>query len=100
VLFDYQTYRWRRDKFWCYLMWQPKRRPFSIPVPLKLAQWNWRGATGKTNDAAWPWRLNGWTNARMETGFDYPIHPVWDTYITGETIKSATVTNNWWHPTP
>jgi hypothetical protein len=47
TLFDYQTYRWRRDKFWCYLMWQPKRRPFVHPCSaqagtLELAWRDWK----------------------------------------------------------
>jgi hypothetical protein len=98
ALRGYENYVWRKDKFWSYLMWQPKRRPGSIPVPLKLYIWTWRGATGKTNDAAWPWRLNGWSNQRGGSGWDEYVHPIWQTNVVAAFERRET--NNYHYATP
>ena len=101
VLLDIDRYYWRDDKFWSYLMWQPKRRPNSIPVPLKLGIWDWRGAAQKLDRNTPPtWKLNGWTNPQGGTGFDYMIHPTWGTNINGQLLLDARTTNNYAYPTP
>jgi hypothetical protein len=41
-LWTSRKFEWRKDQFEAYLLWQAKRRP-SIPVPLKMAKWDWQG---------------------------------------------------------
>jgi hypothetical protein len=103
ALLDSETYRWRKDKFWSYLMWEPKRKPGSIPVPLKLHQWAWEGATGKVEtNGTGPdiWELNGWLNQRGGLGTDYYNHPIWDMLLDSDVLRKARTTNNYHYASP
>jgi hypothetical protein len=102
VLLDSERYRSRRDKYACWLMWQPTRRPFSIPVPLKLAQWTWRGGAQNVGGGTVPetWVRTGYTRAQPQTGFDYSIHPTWDTNVTFVGTVALRTTNDFWYGSP
>jgi hypothetical protein len=103
ALLDSENYRWRKDKYWSYLMWEPKRRPGSIPVPLKLHLWTWEGATGKVatnNTGPDTWKLNGWLNQRGGLGSDYYNHPTWDMLLDSELLRKTRTTNNYHYASP
>lgn len=97
ALKTFESWVWRKDKFWSYLMWQPTRRPGSISVPLKLQSWTWQGSTGKTNDTTWPWRRTGWLNQTGGNGFDEYVHPTWETNVADS--FDFRMTNNYHYPT-
>jgi hypothetical protein len=51
-----QEFLWRKDDFVGVLMWQAKRGIPSVPVPLKIGQWNWYGRARLTSTSGIPWR--------------------------------------------
>jgi hypothetical protein len=102
ALQDHTKYVWRHDKFWSYLMWEPLRSPGSIPVPIRLDVWTWRGATAKlaTNTVPGTWTRTGYTDARAGLGDDYFIHPIWETNVVADTWMGLRTTNAFWYATP
>jgi hypothetical protein len=71
-------FEWRTDEFETYLLWQPTRGP-SIPVPLKIANWQWRGQARRVNTNSPPvWNLGRQTiNPQAATGVDIYLPPTW-----------------------
>lgn len=88
---------WRRDNFECYLLFQPDG---GIPVPIKLATWNWYGRAQKV-DTNVPPRFVGvppFTDPQPAVGADCYAFPEW-------TSNAAIIKTNWtynffWYPMP
>jgi hypothetical protein len=81
ALLQSHSFHWRFDEFQSYLMWQATRRP-SIPVPLKVASWNWYGKTERIDLNSPPtWRLLFSTKPVSTVGTECYTHPIWTNII-------------------
>lgn len=91
------AFDWRRDNFECYLMFKPDG---GIPVPIKLATWNWYGRAQQVGTNSPP-RFVGvppFTSPQPGVGVNCSVFPHW-------TNNCAAEETNWtyqtfWYPTP
>jgi hypothetical protein len=76
----FQEFLWRKDDFVGVLMWQAKRGIPSVPVPLKIGQWNWYGRARLTSTNGIPWRYEGvppYIEPANYTGMNWEIPLTW-----------------------
>lgn len=75
LLFDVLwVYHYRRDQFECHLMFKPSG---GIPVPIKLAAWNWKGqAAYQSNPAGW-YGVVPYVHPQPALGVENLSYPTW-----------------------
>jgi hypothetical protein len=92
-----QAFEWRTDQFECYLMFHPEG---GIPVPLKLANWNWTGRAERltTNVPALFRGVSPFIHPQPAIGVDSQVIPQWTN--TMAVLKTNWSFNAFWYPTP
>lgn len=97
ILEDEDRYYSRWDKFYSVLMWQSLRTD-SIPVPLSLAIWTWKGQAKKIQGTTPPvWYLYDGSSPRMTYGTPLYEHPQWTNLVLAGYTQ---LTNDFYYPEP
>lgn len=89
------VFHWRSGDYESYLMFEPALN--GIPVPLKLATWNWNGRAERTTNSPLTFvGVEPFTDPQSAVGTDCFDHPEWTINVNSLTPTFSTN----WYPTP